>query len=343
MATEEEYRNSMLANIPDDYDKTTGSFIYDALAPIAIELGNMFQKLEEAKGKLVIDNLSGDELDQRIKERTGITRKQAVKATGTVIVSGNGTVSVGDVFMTEDGVQFQATETKTVSGNATINISAVMPGVNGNVPANQITLIPVTIQGVTSVNNPNATAGGIEPETDESLISRYYLTIQEQPSTGNPAYFRFLAREVNGIADARVFRAWNGPGTVKVVLLGEEKRSPGATVINAVNTLIKSNEPIDANVTVVGVSEVMINVSVSLSLRTGAVISEVIEEIKGLVKDYLKSLAFTDLVVRITKIGEVILNADGVIDYTNLKINNGSGNIELKQDEVPVMGAVVIK
>ncbi|WP_432406738.1 hypothetical protein [Wukongibacter sp. M2B1] len=50
LETRETIQNRMLSNIAGQYDKTEGSFIYDAIKPVAIELENTNQKMWKVAG-----------------------------------------------------------------------------------------------------------------------------------------------------------------------------------------------------------------------------------------------------------------------------------------------------
>ena len=60
-------------------------------------------------------------------------------------------------FQTTTGTRFVALETVAVNGEAEINVEAVVAGANGNVAAGTITVIPMSIAGINSVINAEAT------------------------------------------------------------------------------------------------------------------------------------------------------------------------------------------
>jgi uncharacterized phage protein gp47/JayE len=53
-------------------------------------------------------------------------------------------------------------------------------------------------------------------------------------------------------------------------------------------------------------------------------------------------MAFTDTVVRFSQIAALVLNAESVIDYTNLTINGGTTNITIVDGSVAVAGTVTV-
>ena len=64
-----------------------------------------------------------------------VVRREAVKAIGTVTVTGTGTVEEGSYFQTAGGTRFVALETVVVDGTADISVEAVNAGISGNVAA----------------------------------------------------------------------------------------------------------------------------------------------------------------------------------------------------------------
>ena len=68
-------------------------------------------------------------------EGHGVVRREAVKAIGTVTVTGNGTVEEGSYFQTASGVRFVTLETVVVDGSADISVEAVETDSSGNIAA----------------------------------------------------------------------------------------------------------------------------------------------------------------------------------------------------------------
>lgn len=213
----------MLKNINNKYDKTRGSFFYDSTKPAAIEFETTYNEINKVKDKLDIKNLIGDELEQYIYQRTGIKRKQATKATTIVMIVGE-KISKGDL-VSSDNVNYIVQEDRIADETGKINVlvECEEPGIVGNVPAGAIKYFPVTLPGVTSVTNLEQVTNGYNAETDESLLERYYERIRTPATSGNKYHYLNWAKEVTGVGDAKVIPLWNGPGTVKVVIVDSNK------------------------------------------------------------------------------------------------------------------------
>ncbi|BBI32494.1 baseplate J/gp47 family protein [Cohnella abietis] len=338
--------SQMLAAIPETYDKRPGSFIYDSLAPVADQLAQTDTRLESVASELSIEHLSGPELAQRVRERTGIELKAATRAVGTVLLTGTGEIHPGDLFETAGGVQFRATEAKAITLSGYASIEAVVSGTSGNVAAETIILFPVTLAGFTAVINPQSTHGGFEQESDADLLMRYYERIRTPSTSGNKAHYLNWSKEVPGVGDARVIPLWSGPNTVKVIIIDANRQPAFPQLVTDVQNHIDPGgtglgdgvAPIGAHTTVVSAAPVAINVSVKIVPDVGYDDAHIID---SLIK-HLSSIAFVEDIVSYARAGAAILASPGVADYSNLLINGGSINVPIAYSQVAVLGAVVI-
>jgi len=348
--TSQEALQALLASVPDSLDKRPGSFIYDALAPVAEKIAEVDLSVEAAKAKLSIDNLTGPELTQRVMERTGISRKAATRAVGAVSLTGTGTINVGNLFETAGGVQFRATETKTITTSGTVQIEAVIPGSGGVVPAGTITLFPVTLAGFTAVTNATPTQDGFDEESDADLLQRYYERLQTPSTSGNKAHYLNWAKEVPGVGDARVVPLWNGPNTVKVVIIDSDKQPASTQIVEAAQDYIdpgatglgEGQAPIGAVTTVISAAAVAVNITVTIQLSPGFTQEQAVANIEARLTEFLKGIAFVESIVSYARIGASILASDGVADYSGLTVNGGTANIAVSSEQVAVLGTVTV-
>ncbi|PAD72380.1 baseplate J/gp47 family protein [Paenibacillus campinasensis] len=344
----------MLDASPPDIDKRQGSVTYDLTAPAAIEIERAYVELDVVLAAGFADTTSGQWLDMRAKEY-GLTRKPAVKSIGLLTFSGeDGTViPAGTVTSTggENPVYFVTKAPGTIAGGSvTVAAEAQEGGANGNVMAGEIDTLLGDLAGVVTVTNADFFEGGVDAESDASLLARYFERARRPATSGNANQYRQWALEVPGVSDAKVYPIWSGPGTVKVVLLDDDKTAPDSTIIEAVQNYIDPTKdgtgqgvaPVGAICTVAGAVEVPINISVKVTLASGATVDEVKAQIEAGVKAYLESLAFVDPLVRVTRIANAILDIPNVIDYENLLVNGAYANVQIADGEVAVLGDVVV-
>lgn len=118
-----------------------------------------------------------------------------------------------------------------------------------NIRAGELTQMVNTISGLESWSNADAD-GGTDEETDAALCARLYEHLQKPATSGNTYHYERWAKEVNGVGDAKVTPLWNGPGTVKVLIVGPDKEPVSSEIVTACAAYIDAQRPIGATVTV---------------------------------------------------------------------------------------------
>jgi len=335
----------LLAAVPDTLDKREGSFIWDALSPAALELAQLYIQLDLVMQYGFAQTTYGQYLDYRAGEH-GLARKEATKATGQVTITGSsGTVvPAGSLLATGAGVQFETLAEVTIgeTGSITTDVRAVEAGTRGNVPAATITVIPVSIAGVTAVTNMSSTTGGTDQETDAALLERLLEKVRTPATSGNVAHYLQWAKEVPGVGDAKVFPLWNGNGTVKVVIIDNNKQPAGAEIVANVAAYIEEVRPIGATVTVESATALDIDVIATLTLTPETVLADVKTAFEAALTSYLKQIAFKQSYVSYAQVGSLLLDTPGVLDYSNLTLNTGTGNVAIGDTQVAVKGTVTL-
>lgn len=336
--------------IDSKYEKTAGYLIYDVTEAIGQEMDEVDTVIAETNAKLDIDNLTGDELTKFVSQRRGITRKAATYAVGTVTVKGTGTVALGDIFETVNGVQFEATSEVEVTETGTVPIKAKVAGASGNVGATSINQMPVTIAGISACTNEEATAEGYDAEDDDSLRERYYTALRTPATSGNKAAYNAWAMEISGVGDVQVYPLGHGNGTVDVVIIDSEMQPASETLVKEVQDYIDPNSegkglgcaPIGAKCYVEAATIISINVSGKITLQSQATQSDVDAAIKKAIADYLAEIAFTGSAVSYMLLAANITDVKGVADVENLKMNDGTSNIAIPDRHVAVTGTVTL-
>lgn len=350
--TVDEIRQDMLNNISSDYEKSKGNPTYDIPAATAIVLGSVYDDLNYVSDMTDVDKLTGDDLTRFVRQRKGIKRKPATNAIGQVVVLGEGTVNQGDLFETASGTQFEAVETTQIFTETWIQVKAVLPGISGNVGANTITLMPVTLQGINAVNNIYGTYDGFAEESDPDLRQRYYEAIQRPATSGNIYHYMGWAKEIAGVGDAKILPLWNGDNTVKVVIIDADKNPASPELIDQVQEYIDpmgilwgagaGQAPIGAYTTVESAAGLTINITADVLEEEGEDLLEVTQRIEDNISAHLKEIAFKQNYVSYAIIGSLIINTTGVADYNTLLVNSGTGNVSVGNTEVAILGTVTI-
>lgn len=353
----ESIHRRMLGNLPVDWDKAEGQWTWNVTRPVAMEKAEMIELVIFHTLQLMYPQFATDIYLDYHGQSVGVFRLPATKATGHVVFIGNvgTTIPAGTIVATaateeEASIQFVTTEATTIdeSGTAMAAIEAVEAGTVGNVPAGAIQVLVSSVSGVTAVTNPEATSGGTNEEDDESYRYRIMDRNQNKSLSGAKRDYERWAREVPGVGDARCISEWNGPGTVKVLVIDANGQPANETIIEAVQQHIAPNgrsgdglAPIGALVTVAAPEVRVIDVSVSLVLESGYDLPGVVQDIKDALMQYFIGVGINGL-IRYNEVGALIINTDGVLDYSGLLVDGGMGNIQLGEDEMATLGMVTV-
>jgi uncharacterized phage protein gp47/JayE len=344
--TEDVVQARLLDNVDDSIDKREGSVVYDLTRPASIEFAQVYNALDDVLTfGFASSDMPDNYLDLRVGEM-GLTRKPAVAAVGelTFTYASEGAVIPTGTRCSTDAVApiyFVTTTDGTVSGGTvTVAAAAETTGASGNVAAGTVTIVLGDLAGVATVTNAQAFDGGADVESSDSLLARYYDRVQQPATSGNANDYKQWAKSVAGVGDAKVYPIWNGNGTVKVVLLDEDKTAPPQATVDSVASYIESVRPIGATVTVLGATELAVDVSATLTLSSDVTLAQVTSDFTTALTDYLATLAFVDPTLRYAKIASLLIDVNGVEDYASLTVNGGTTNITVADGSVAVTGTV---
>ena len=126
----------------------------------------------------------------------------------------------------------------------------------------------------------------------------------------------------------------------KVLVVDAEMGVPSGDLLEKVRAEIAANAPIGATVTVAAPEVLTVDVALSVTDGVGNA-----DGIKQVLNDYFKETVFEADSISYAHIGKVILSEyvkTGVLDYTDLKVNNGTVNIPVADGQLPVIGQVTL-
>lgn len=344
--TDERLHELMLEIISDEIDKRQGSVAYDLTYPAAHELMNAYMELSVVYNARMPDTATGSDLDE-VVGLIGLERREAVPAQGIALFSGDageiipeGTRLLAET--TSGEIYFVTDEDMTLNseGIGSVSVTAEEGGAIGNIGVGELVAVSGYLADVVSVTNEEPFEGGVDEEDDESLRQRFYDRVRLPITSGNLHHYRQWAMEVPGVGDAKVFPVWNGPGTVKVVIVDSEMKPPAHSIVDATYNHIEEERPIGADVTVSGATELPINVSATVELASWADVESVTADFTEALEEYLGEIAFTGELIRYTQIATILLGVPDIIDYTELSVNGGTSNIEPTVEEVGIVGEV---
>lgn len=345
-----EILTEMLGNMPESYQKTIGFPTYDLLAAVSLRMEGTDTAIDEARQQLDPENLHDSALDRYIYPRSGLERKAATFAHGSLTVTGSGTVEIGTLFESDGGVQFAASETVVIDGEGTVPVTCTVDGTAGNLPAHSVTQMPVAVQGIAACDNLDPLTGGYAEEGDTEYYARYLLRLRTPATSGNVYHYQQWALEVSGVGHVKVFPRAQGAYTVDVVIADNAGQPADTALVKAVQEYIdpesegagRGQAPIGAQCFVSAATAKQITVACKVSKLDTADEENVTAAVKAAVAEYLVGTVFVQDYVSYGQIAAAILSADGVVDFEGLTVGGGTANIAVGERECPVLGEVAI-
>lgn len=328
-------------------DTREGSIVYNALAPAAVELQNMYIQLDTVLNETFADTASRDYLIKRCAER-GVVPEAATKA----ILKGvfNIDVPLGSRFSYET-LNYVVTEKIDIG---VFKLECETAGIQGNQHLGVI--IPIEyIDGLTNAQLTEVLIPGEDEEETEALRARYFSSIASQAFGGNKADYIDKVNDLDGVGGVKVYPTPGGVGgTVGLTIIDSTYGVPSSLLIDTVQTAVdptsNSGEgvgiaPIGHIVTVAGVSATTVNITTEVTYQNGWAWADIEANVQAAIDAYFKELAGTwanldNIIVRISQIETRLLDIAGVIDIQNTTINGGTGNLILGTDEIPQRGTV---
>jgi len=323
--TYENILNDMLSRVPSDVDKREGSIIYDALAPAALKLAEMYFQLQQFLDLVSGDTAVGEYLD-RVVADYGITRKPATKAIRKIVTSGQ--VDIGTRWGIEETTYIITEKISDTEYKA----ECEQYGSIGNLYSGQLDNID-NVSGVTATL-ADIIVSGEDEETDDNLRARFFNQVRSTSTSGNIYDYKKWALEVPGVGNAKVFPLWNGPNTVKVLIV-DSNMEVDETLEQTVYDHIETVRPIGAKVMVDSPSTLNIVIKAKVRLSSGYSIQAVQNAFIQSLEEYRQSVVFEDSYISYALIGKYLFEVDGVLDYSDLTLNEETANVTLGDEEIP--------
>jgi uncharacterized phage protein gp47/JayE len=330
--TYEVIKTRTLDNINIDIDKREGSITNTMVSANSMSLAKAYIDMGDILSLGFIEDTFDTYLDKRVSE-FGVYRKEGSKAIGQIVASGKeGTVIPnGTVFLCND-LKFIMLNDVEIGVEANIcYVEAEEVGYRYNLSPNSAFTLTEPINGVESLTNEKSFENGVDVETDEELRQRFKKVVNNPSTSGNKAHYEEWALEVNGVGRAIVYPLWNGNGTVKVMVIGNDNKPVSSDIVENAKLHIEENMPIGCKLTVTTPSLLNVNIVASIELKDGYEISEIKEEFEYKLNEYLKTVT-TELTY--SKVYGILVNLLGVGDISVLTVNGGTSNITISEDKV---------
>ena len=330
--TYEVIKQRTLDNISLDIDKREGSILNTLASANAMSLAKAYLDMSDIMSIGFIEDGFDNFLDKRVGE-FGVYRKLGTKATGQIKVTGKeGTViSNGTYFLCNDLRFIMLNDVVIGEEDNICYVEAEEVGYKYNLSSgNTFTLID-KIEGVESLINEEAFKNGVDIESDEDLRKRFIKVVNNPSTSGNKNHYEEWALETNGVGRAIVYPLWDGNGTVKVMVIGNDNKPVSEDILENARLHIEENMPIGCQLTVITPTNLNIVINSSIELKEGYELEEIKVEFEAKLNDYLK-IVTNELTY--AKIYGLLANILGVEDISSLTVNNNNINISIAEDKI---------
>lgn len=340
----------MKEDIGTGVQKGEGYLVYNALSALAYEMEKLYIQMDYLNRQSHADTADLDELVLIAKDR-GIYQKKASSA--YVKVKADAMVPIGTRFYLKSYhyVVVEELNASLYEYRAKCEETGVGP--------NNLTGELTAIDYVTDLEKAEITevlVDGEEDENRESLYKRYLQSFLTESFGGNIAQYKEKVNEIAGVGGCKVEPVWNGPGTVKVIVISSEHGACSEYLIQQIQKAAVPEEggsgygfaPIDHIVTIESVEAVAVNVKTKISYMSGYSWSGIGSAVKEKIAEYLQTIADTwdsgdadtKSTVYISKLQAAVLDVPGVVDITETRLNGTAANLVLNGNQIPVLGEV---
>jgi uncharacterized phage protein gp47/JayE len=349
--TADRIEKRMLDRVKDEFDRREGSVIYDATAPASIEFAELYILADVILKQAFARTADREFLILRAAE-FNIYPEPATQ--GEFEAQFNMDVPIGSRFNYNE-YNFIVTEVLNADEHK-YKMRCEQFGRSPNFVTGDIT----PIQGINGLTTAkilkNITPGEDEEET-EVFRQRYFEALKSKAYGGNGADYKEKVLAIPGVGGVKVYRCWNGGGTVKLVVLNSDYGPADDELIKEVENVIDPMPkgkgyglaPIGHTVTVVKAEPVPINYTIEVTMTQGHQVAEIKNAIETAIKERLinrcKEWAKQDekqfTTVRSSIVTALTVELPNVLDVGHIQINGQDiSKLELKDNQIPVMGTI---
>lgn len=367
--------NKILENV----DKRPGSIIYDALAPICLELAEAYVKMDIMEEQTFLTTATGINLDKRAFDyglsRTPATnalrivefKKYKMDSDGNFVHDDKGNKILIDMDITE-GARFTLPEDSSITfeyigkTDGYNILKCEQTGTKGNEHVGTILpLIPIKnlIEAkITSTYKPAE-----DEETDEELRERVVDSINYSSFGGNIEDYIEKVNAIDGVGNTKVFPAWQYNGSVLLSIVDPIFNPITDEFAKNLKEQIDPDEdtgqgvgiaPIGHYVTITTPVKKYVNVSMSVELMNTATLETIKEDIERKISEYFETVrkSFSqnvNLTIYRARIIEKLLELKEVLNVKDVALNGNFTDVTfideglIGHQYLPYIGEVTIE
>lgn len=339
--------NDRLVNV----DKRVGSIIYDALAPVCLELAEAYAKMDILESQTYLMTATGNNLDKRVYDY-GITRTNATQALRIAQFKKYKTDSNGDlvyddnenrilVDMTIDvGARFSIPENSNITFEYIGKIDGYnilqceQTGTQGNEHIG--TILPLTpIKDLIEATITSTYKPAEDRETDSELRTRAIASLNYASFGGNIEDYIEKVNSIDGVGNTKVFPAWQYNGSVLLSIVDPLYNPITDEFAKNLKQHIDPEEstgegigmaPIGHYVTITTPVKKTVNVTLTAEFLNTETVETIQEDVENKIKEYFTAVRQSfgqdvNLTIYRARIIEKLLELEFMLNVTDVKLN----------------------
>ena len=340
-----------------DVDKRVGSIIYDALAPVCLELAEAYVKMDILEEQTYLMTATGNNLDKRVYDY-GISRRKATRALrigefkqykvdsqGNYVLDENNQKILIDMEI-ETGVRFSIPENAEITyeyigktdGYKILECEQL--GTQGNEHLGTILpLIPIT--NLAQANIISTYKPAEDDETDTELRARAVANLNYGAFGGIIQDYIERVNAIDGVGQTKVFPAWQYNGSVLLSVVDplynpitdefarnlKEQIDPEDSTGQGIGMA-----PIGHYVTITTPTRQDVDVALNITFLNTETIETIQEEVERKIEEYFLSIRQSyaqdvNLTIYRARIIEKVLELEFVLNVTDVKLNGEMNDI----------------
>lgn len=340
-----------------DVDKRVGSIIYDALAPVCLELAEAYVKMDILEEQTYLMTATGNNLDKRVYDY-GISRRKATRALriaefkqykvdsqGNYVLDENNQkilidmeIEVGTRFAIPENAEITYEYIGKTDGYKILECEQL--GTQGNEHLGTILpLIPIT--NLAQANIISTYKPAEDDETDTELRARAVASLNYGAFGGNIQDYIERVNAIDGVGQTKVFPAWQYNGSVLLSVVDplynpitnefaqnlKEQIDPEDSTGQGIGMA-----PIGHYVTITTPTRQDVDVALSITFVNTETTETIQEEVERKIEEYFLSIRQSyaqdvNLTIYRARIIEKVLELEFVLNVTDVKLNGKMNDI----------------
>lgn len=367
--------NDRLINV----DKRVGSIIYDALAPVCLELAEAYAKMDVLEEQTYLMTATGNNLDKRVYDygivrnsathalRIGAFKKYQVDANGDYALDKDNNKILIDMDVPE-GSRFTVPDNENIifkyigkiDGNEILQCESAGNGGNEHIGI----ILPISpIAGLIEAKITSTYQYGEDEETDSELRARTVASLNYASFGGNIEDYIEKVNAIDGVGNTKVFPAWQYNGSVLLSIVDPTYNPITTEFAKNLKKQIDPEErtgegigiaPIGHYVTITTPIKKTVNVRLSIEFVNTETIETIQEDVENKIEEYFASVRQSfeqdvNLTIYRARIIEKVLELKSVLNVTDVKLNEEMADVVYNDEGLiggqylPYVGEVTIE